>query len=158
MPSKSDLTQERLKELLGYSPETGEFKNRDGKVVGSAKGHRYVRVYLDGAMHYAHRLAWLYMTGSFPESGIDHRDGDRSNNAWSNLREATQAQNLQNIRESRGKTSSKLGVSWHKAAGAWRAAIVKAGKQIHLGLFGTEDEAHLAYLAAKRELHEFSTL
>lgn len=161
MQAASDLTQGVLKSLLTYDPETGAFASKDGRALGSARGHRYVRIWVAGRNHYAHRLAWLYMTGGWPECGIDHRDGNRANNAWINLREATQAQNLQNLRaakRTRGRTSSKLGVCWHSGAEKWRATIKANGVVRHLGLFDDEDSAHRAYIAAKREAHAFGGL
>ena len=146
MQAANDLTQGVLKSLLTHDPETGAFTNRNGKALGSARGHR---------------LAWLYMTGDWPECGVDHRDGNRANNAWINLREATQAQNLQNLRaakRTRGRTSSKLGVCWHSGAEKWRATIKANGVVRHLGLFDDEDSAHRAYIAAKREAHAFGGL
>jgi len=93
------ITAERLKELYLYNPEDGTFTrikaagrhNRWG--VGTIANHHdpitgYNRIRIDGTLYSAHRLAWLYMTGSWPTHQIDHVDLDRANNAWRNLREA----------------------------------------------------------------------
>lgn len=151
------LDAQRLRELLVYNPETGEFF-RNGEACGSVKGHRYVRVWLDQKLHYGHRLAYLYMTGEWPEYGVDHEDGDGLNNKWLNLRPASQKQNLQNLRTSKGPTSDRLGVSWHRAAGKWTSNITTNGKRVYLGLFDDEENAYQAYLSAKRQMHEFCTI
>lgn len=159
MHSKDDLTQADLKALLHYDPDTGVFSNRSGRAVGSPNGHRYTRIYVAGKMRYAHRLAWLYMTGCWPREAIDHIDGDGHNNSWSNLRAASQAQNQQNRRSAASHSrSGLLGVSWSKAAKKWQAAIRVNGRQTHLGLFDDPAFASAAYVAAKRELHPFGTI
>lgn len=89
------LTQERLKALLDYNPETGIFRWRvargrqpKGAVAGLLKDSiRFVR--LEGVTYPAHRLAWLWMTGTWPKNRLLHRDGTPGNNAWGNLREVT---------------------------------------------------------------------
>lgn len=151
------LNTEILRSTLTYNPETGVFC-KDGKAVGSAKGHRYTRICLNKKVYYAHRLAWAYVTGAMPVNGVDHRDGDCHNNAWGNLREASQSQNLQNQRHSRGLSSDLLGVCWHKGAQKWRATIKSGEKARHLGLFVDPQEAHQAYLKAKRAEHGFCTI
>lgn len=151
---RNDLTQEELKALLHYDPETGVF-TRNGAEAGSSRGHSYIRIHVAGFLYYGHRLAWLYMTGRWPAPGVDHRDGNGMNNRWSNLRECDQERNLQNLRASRGPTSKFLGVCWHAGAGKWRATIRAAGETRHLGLFEDEQDARDKYLAEKRRLHEF---
>src|SRR5690606_34614864 len=95
------LTQQRLKELLYYDPETGIFtrlvgrsgpRARAGDVAGSDNGKGYIRIYVDGRPYKAHRLAWFYMHGEWPEE-IDHRNGERADNRLSNLRPVTRQQN-----------------------------------------------------------------
>src|SRR5262249_32141337 len=98
------ITQERLKEVLFYSPKTGTFiwrvtlnpRGKAGSVAGCKDG-AYWAIRIDRTLYDAHRLAWLYMTGEWPE-GIDHRDKDGINNRWKNLREADQSQNGANSR------------------------------------------------------------
>ena len=97
------LTQDYLKELLHYNPITGDFtwnNTRGGssaKSLAGAKGKLgYRRISIDTRLYLAHRLAFLYMEGRLPSGNVDHKDGDPSNNSWCNLRECTQAQNVQN--------------------------------------------------------------
>src|SRR5215472_5451462 len=135
MPKK--LTAERLRSLLRYDPETGEFMwivphGRDkrlpaGLSVGTpfkpAADHKsgYIAISLDGRTYTAHRLAWLYMTGRWPSGPIDHADMVGTNNRWSNLRLADHAKNMHN-RHPKGVSGIK-GVSWVERLGKWRATI-----------------------------------
>jgi len=152
------LTQERLKQLLHYDAQTGAFtwKVRGCKPAGSVeKG--YVRIRVDEQMYRAHRLAWLYVYGAFPRNQIDHRDGNRGNNAIANLREATNGQNQQNVIVPRSTNKVGLrGVSWRNRPVPWQASIVVGGQKQHLGTFSTAQEAHQAYLAAKAKFHPFA--
>lgn len=162
MARDSVLTQDRLRQLLSYDPATGLFTftvTRGGIVAGSVAGSPdkggYIRILIDGKLYAAHRLAFLWMTGSFPKHDADHRNGIRSDNRWSNLRPATRAENMQNYPTPVNSTTQLLGVSWHKQKGRWRAQIKKSGRKLHLGYFDTAEDAHVAYLAAKARLHEF---
>jgi hypothetical protein len=103
----------------------------------------------------AHRIAWVLMTGAWPEHEIDHRDGDGLNNRWLNLRPATSLQNQQNRVLSTRGVSGLHGVTWHAAARKWRARITVNYHQHLIGYFDTPEEAHAAYLEAKARLHPF---
>jgi hypothetical protein len=164
------LTQERLKELLHYDPDTGVFtrvktagsRAQVGTVVGSIGAHGYLSVCIDRVDYLLHRLAFLYVTGELPKY-VDHVNGCRSDNRWSNLRGcASQAVNMQNQRRAvKRNTTGYLGVSdisKMNATNPFAARIVYHGKFKHLGCFPTAEAAHAAYLKAKRELHEGNTL
>lgn len=159
-----NLTAERLRELLTYDPETGVFKwNAGGKgrrldrVAGGLHptlGYWYIGV--DRVKYPSHRVAWLYMTGKWPEHEIDHINGVRSDNRWSNLREATKSQNMQNQRRAVRGTSQYLGVC---ALGKkWKASIQVDKKSRHIGVYLTEEDAYAAYLEVKRKLHEYCSI
>lgn len=153
------ITQERLKELVKYEPETGQMtwrvnKARGAKVggrVGSIQAFGYLETKIDGVCYRVHRLAWFYYYGDWPRAEIDHIDGNRTNNVISNLREATRAQNCQNKSRSSLSKIGVKGVGFHN--GAYRARINVNNKQIYLGHFKTIEEAHEAYCKAARELH-----
>jgi hypothetical protein len=160
---KAALPAERLREVLDYNPETGEFVWRmsngkravAGQPAGGISRNGYVRISID-TRHYAHRLAWFYVHGVWPKGQIDHINGIRDDNRIENLREATASQNGQNRRAARADShSGKIGVRLSPTSGRWGAEIVKDGEKCSLGYFDTPDAAHDAYLAAKRELHEF---
>ena len=140
-------SQERLRELFDYEPETGKFERIKGKKERPiAKGYRCSVV--DGITYTTHRLIWRFVTGEDPlELEVDHRDRNKSNNVWSNLRKGTHKQNLEN----RGAK----GFSWNKRLGKWQAYIKHNGEKFHLGTFDCAMCAHLAYMDKKKELHSW---
>lgn len=159
------LTAKRLREVLYYDPLNGDFVwiKRTGHrvILGQSAGslHKtlgYVVIGIDGERYYAHRLAWLYMTGSWPDHEIDHRIG--KSNHWKNLRSASSKLNKENQRAARrdNKSTGLLGAYTYKHG--FRSSIQVAGKQIHIGVFDTAEQAHRAYVEAKRELHAGCTL
>ena len=159
--SDNILTQERLKELLNYDPETGVFvwikKPANQINIGDAAGNLnldgYRRICLGGAEFRAHRLAWLYMTGSFPPDEIDHINRDRADNRFANLRAATSSENKHNAGKRKRNICGYKGVSYDKHAKKWRAQIAFNRVLKHLGLFLTPEEASAAYLAAQKIYH-----
>lgn len=153
------------REIFEYSPTTGLFRWRVqkgrrgtlGGVVGSAQGDGYLSVQVDGRKYLLHRLAWLYVTGEMPPKLIDHRDGNRANNIFTNLRPADRSINSQNIKGCRSDNlCGLLGAS--RNGNGWKAAINLRGVRYYLGTFPTPEEAHAAYIAAKRKLHPANTL
>jgi hypothetical protein len=155
------LTRARLRELLHYDPETGEFRwlkrlcnsVRVGDVAGCPNAFdRYWCIRIHRRNYPAHQLAWLYMTGGWGRPTIDHRDGNPANNRWNNLRRATSSQNNANRRRPRHNTSGFKGVSLYRRTGKWRACISRNGRLISLGAFRTAQAAHAAYEAAAHEL------
>lgn len=160
------LTQKYLKEVLSYSEETGVFtwaKRKGhampGDVAGTNFGQGYIGVQIDGRRYQAHRLAWLYVFGAWPNNEIDHIDGVRNNNAIANLRDVTHRQNIQNKRKATsGSRSGLIGAHFKKYKNKWSSCIACSGKRIHIGYFDSAIKAHEAYIAAKRELHPFGTL
>lgn len=158
------LSLERLKALLHYDPETGLFTwlvskgtVKSGKIAGtvgvSGSGREYINIRLDRKQYQGHRLAWFYMTGSWPGHVVDHEDGDGLNNKWLNLREATHNQNHYNQFLNRNNKSGVKGVNWHKGCQRWRASITYEGRKIHIGLFTSLDEAQVAIEKVRKELH-----
>lgn len=163
--SKTELTAERLRELLNYDPETGVFtwrvRTSNSVKVGQQAGSDmsgYLSIRLLGGRHKAHRLALLYMYGAPPEGVVDHINGVTRDNRIENLRVVTKSGNAANQRRARAdNTCGFLGV--HKARGAgWKSQIMVNGRTKHLGTFPTPETAHGAYLLAKRELHSTCTI
>jgi len=156
----NELTQETLKALLHYDPETGVFKwrgnrgaARAGDEAGVDNGTGYLRTKISGKSYLNHRLAWLYVHGCWPASDLDHINRRRTDNKISNLRLATRSENEQNKLLQRCNTSGFRGVSWSKSRNRWQASIMLNGKQQHLGYFAAAEEASLAYRAAAARLH-----
>ncbi|MCM8735974.1 HNH endonuclease [Azospirillum sp. A1-3] len=155
----SELTQSRLKALLHYEPDTGAFKwlvatnnsVRVGQVAGCVGGHGYVQIRLDGRQYLAHRLAWLYMTGEWPDADLDHINRVKSDNRLANLREATRSKNMGNKSMSKNNSSGVKGVTWDKSRGKWQAKIMENGNNRFLGHFTDLDAAASAYASAARE-------
>jgi hypothetical protein len=159
-------TAEEVRALLDYDRETGDFRwlkansgrVRVGDVAGNQQQTGYLVIGVNYRLYLAHRLAWLWVTGEWPKGQIDHKDGDRGNNAIDNLREVSRSENQQNrrkeaTRSGRPTSSRFLGVYRHTTTGRWMAYISHNGKQKNLGLFATQEEAYAAYLAAKAVLH-----
>jgi hypothetical protein len=157
------MTSEELKKIVHYDPETGVFTwvvprykaGRLVKVAGSYTTRRYRMICIGGRNYREHRLAWLYMTGDWPQNLIDHRNGVHDDNRFLNLREATSVENGQNYALPAHNKSGYLGVHFRKDIGKWRAKIKLNRKIINLGLFKTAEEASAAYLAAKAAMHPF---
>lgn len=159
------LTQAHVKELFDYDPETGDliwkvdlYSNKvKGKVAGSMHVSGYMDVQINGKKFKTHRMVWLWHQGVFPANGLDHINGDKSDNRIENLREATTAQNAQNLRKAQSNNKSGyLGVRPFR--NRWQAKITVNNKRHHIGTYDNPEAAHEAYLAKKRELHEFNTL
>jgi len=159
------LTAERIRELLAYDAGTGSFcwrvttSNRAtaGSIAGSPDGHGYVKIKVDGRLYMAHRLAWLHVYAVWPVGSVDHINGVGTDNRIANLRDVDHSTNMQNQRRANyDSKSGLLGVAPH--GNNFRARIQLAGKQRHLGTFSTAEEAHAAYIAAKREIHAGCTL
>lgn len=161
------ITAVRLRELLHYDPETGIFTwrvNRGrmakaGFVAGttSLQGYRTLRI--DASQYKANCLAWLYMMGKWPNADVDHRDGDRLNDKWGNLRLATRSQNAANRKTHSNNNSGFKGAHFRKdrRTRRWAASICVNYNQIHLGFFDTPEEAHAAYvIAAQKHFGEFA--
>jgi hypothetical protein len=160
----SDCLEESLKEALSYDPASGEFtwlkggfgKAKQGEVAGRMLNSGYWQLFFRGKAHSAHRVAFLFVTGDWPSRNVDHIDGNRSNNAWANLRECSTAENHQNRKIPVTNTSGYMGVFLD--SGRWRARIRAGGKRISLGFFESRELASQAYLEAKSKLHTFNPI
>jgi hypothetical protein len=159
------LTAESVREWFAYDAETGivtrrmrRGKNCAGSVVTGTASHGYLRVVLNGRNYALHRVIFLMVTGEWPTADVDHIDGDRQNNRWSNLRDVSRRVNMENLRSARrnNKSTGLLGVAPHGSM--FRSRIRAHGRVIELGVFASAADAHFAYVAAKRIYHEGNTL
>jgi hypothetical protein len=164
--SKPIVTQERLKELLSYDPETGVFtwkKSTSNRVkVGSEAGcfitvDGYKRIQIDGKTYLSHQLVFLYVSGEFPTKEIDHINRVRNDNRLSNLRFCNRSENSQNTKIRSNNTSGVKGVSWSRSHQKWHAYIKVNDIRTNCGYFESLDEASAARAQYAKLLHPFAT-
>lgn len=155
----TSLSIDRLKEVLDYDPEAGVFTWKNptsdrmhvGEIAGRvANGYRAIQI--DGVRYYAHRLAWFWMTGEWPEAFVDHKNLCKDDNRWVNLREATVSQNGQNARVKKINGTKLKGVRLDKRRGLFYAGITVSRQFNWLGYFDCPVAAHLAYAVAADKL------
>lgn len=152
------LTQQRVRELVEYNPDTGLFKSKKtGRDIGfQINVHGYIGLWLDGRNVLAHRAAWLYVHGPVPET-IDHINGRVTDNRIANLRIASRSQNRANSAVNRNSGSGTKGVFLSRTGKRWRAKITVNRRTRHLGTFATKEHASAAYMAAAmRHYGEFA--
>lgn len=161
------MTSEEVKSLLHYDPETGRltwlrregdsqgikyFNTRfSGKEAGRMDKYGYRAIIIQGKDYLAHRLAWLYVHGEWPENEIDHINGIRDDNRIQNLRSVTHRVNARNLATPKNNTSGRIGVSWNRRDGKWAARIKNQGRLIYLGYFDSFEDACTAREAAEVE-------
>lgn len=153
-----ELTADEARKRVSYNPETGEFT----KIA--APGIRYHRpvtkgyigsfgyrfIMLDGEKFNAGRLAWLLVTGDWPKDDIDHINGDKADNRWSNLRDVTKFVNMHNYhRPNSNNKSGVLGVHWHSGSKKWRAKLKVANRVVFCRDFTFLEDARAARLEAE---------
>ena len=134
-------SEDDLKKILSYDEKTGIFMVKNNANVTSHINNMYLIIHIDGVRYQAHRLAWLYVYGKFPNGEIDHINGDESDNRILNLRDVSHAENMKNQRVRSNNTSGVMGVSWHKTNKKWCSLIIVNGQRINLGSFVQFHEA-----------------
>lgn len=154
------ITQERLKQLITYDPETGLFTwniyrggQYPGDLAGTPDGLGYWRISIDGRLYQSHRLAFLYVEGKFPDESVDHISRNPSDNSWKNLRKCTQKQNIWN-----SKGSGKYGKNVYFVCGETRKKKFNVkfeigGKSKSFGYFFTPEEALIKANEIRNLLH-----
>lgn len=163
---RRDLTADFLRSAFDYDAASGAliWKAADclppnarsrmaGKVAGTVSSTGYCQIKIGGALYKTHRLVWLHVTGLWPDTEIDHIDGDKTNNRFENLRLASRSENMRNVGRYANNTSGAKGVHFEAATAKWVARIVLDGRTHHLGRHGTRDEARRAYTAAAERFH-----
>jgi len=157
MEQLCDLTQERLKEVLDYNPETGIFMwiepkkgRRIGDEAGSPATGGYRRITIDYRSYRAHRLAILYTDGYLPENTVDHIDRIPWHNWRDNLREASYQCQVRNCKMPKNNTSGIKGVSWREKPKKWLASIKVNCRWHHLGEYDSILGAAFARFAAEQ--------
>jgi len=158
--TKNRTVTEALHHRLHYDPETGVFttaktarSKKHGRIVGWRDELGYIRIWVNRKLYLAHRLAWLWVHGKFPDGNLDHINGNPSDNRIANLRECNQSQNCANSIIQRKGSSTRKGVSFDKAKKSFRAYITVGRKQIFLGRFLTAKEAIAVRKAAEPKYH-----
>ncbi len=144
------LSQSRLKMLLHYDPDTGIWiwlrkngtkRSQAGSVFNQGRSAGYRRIMIDGKSYYSSHLAFLYMTGDFPNGEVDHIDRNRGNDRWINLRKTNHIKNCQNRGSRNDNKSGYPGVSYNTQYDKWKADITVDKQRIYLGKFHTLQEA-----------------
>lgn len=153
------ISHERLLKMFEYDETTGQFirlsnsgpRGKRGDVAGS-RSTGYWRIEIDGRGYLAHRLAWFYKNGEWPENEIDHINMDRSDNRWCNLRHTTRSQNFANRKRHAHNKVGLKGVSVKTGTNKWMAQIRKNGRTQYLGQFDCPAAASFAYQIAADKL------
>ena len=170
-PTKPLPSLDRLNECFEYNKDTGVLRwktrpldhfscvgvcnmwnsKRAGKEIKFTEVSGYIVVRLDGYLYKAHRIIFKLMTGNDPKVNIDHRDSDRTNNKWSNLREASDVQNTHNAKMKKSSTTGFKGV--YVKGKKFGTEIRANGVRHFLGTFNTAQEAYTVYCEAAVRLH-----
>ena len=157
------LTQERVMQVLDYNKETGEFRWRVpagrygripvGSIAGSINKEGYRYIHVDGGFYRASRLAWLYVTGEWPEHQVDHQNVNPGDDRWENLREASQSNNKRNNKQYKNNSTGYKCVTWDSDRLCYTVRVTANGKRLRLGRYPTAEEAYAAYVDKLPEIH-----
>jgi|HubBroStandDraft_6_1064221.scaffolds.fasta_scaffold04429_5 hypothetical protein len=155
------LTQDALRRIIDYDPDTGIFTWRIqarpqtsvGSRAGYPKEHGYRVIGIGQREYYEHRLAWLYTVGTWPRAQIDHINMDRADNRWVNLREATQGENHRNKRAYKNNTSGFKGVFFHKPTAKYLGIVTRDGVSYSTRYFAEPEQANAAVCALRQRVH-----
>lgn len=158
---RDQLTQEYLKQILHYDPATGFFTWKVSRGYQAKKGNRagydthsgYLAIGINRVRYYAHRLAWLYVHGTFPKAHLDHINGVTCDNRICNLRVASAAENISNGKHRVNNTSGVKGLRFLPRSGKWQGQVRKNYRNYHTKSFSTREEAVEALRVLRVELH-----
>jgi hypothetical protein len=157
------VTQHRLKDLLIYDENSGIFywKNptaswiKPGDIAGGLESDGAIRIKIDGKLYLAHRLAWFFFYGKWPDGCLDHINRKRADNRIKNLRLATRSENGQNSNVRKDNRSGTTGVFFRPDTGKWRAVICVNQKKVNLGSFDSKLSAIAARKIAEKKYFPF---
>jgi hypothetical protein len=155
----ADITQALLHEMLDYNKESGVFawkvrsaqRIRVGDVAGTVNAKGYIGIKLFGKRYLAHRLAWMYVNGDFPDSFIDHANTVRTDNRIDNLRLSTHQENKRNGKLYKNNTSGYRGVAFRK--NGWEGTLNVGDQRVYVGRFKTAAEASVAVEKQAEKIH-----
>lgn len=156
---RRDPTHAELLAIIHYNPETGRFthlrtsgKAKKGAIAGNIAPNGYWQLRVFNKLFAASRLAWFYMTGEWPRETIDHINGIRTDDRWSNLRLASKTENNWNTGPMSNCKSGLKGAWRCKSTGRWLSMLEVNRKRIWLGRFDTAEEAHKAWIEAASKI------
>jgi len=160
---KQELTAQELRNILSYDSATGLFtwlvsrgRAVAGDQAGSPNSRGYIHIKIFKVLYKAHRLAWLYMYGTWPLHDIDHINRIKTDNRICNLRLATRSMNTQNTPNRSSNTSGQKGVCWLKRNKKWVAKITVNYSIRYLGVFNDFNEAVAARKKAEKQFHPYA--
>jgi hypothetical protein len=162
----SILTAKRCREVFYYDGDRGVLilrictsrRTPAGTLIGSDNGKGYLVANVDKVSYRVHRLVWLWVHGKWPDGEIDHINGVRHDNRIENLRVVDRSMNNQNLKRAQRNNRSSGLLGAYRHGRKWQAQIMIDKTPRCLGTFDTPDEAHAAYLAAKRLHHPGCTI
>jgi|SRR5215469_3275827 len=160
--SHDNLDPGFIRQTFNYSPHTGEVtwnvalsrRIREGARAGFLDDQGRIKIGIEGKEYFAHRIIWVWMTGVWPTKEIDHINKIKSDNRWTNLREATPSENHRNRGKQRNNTTGYKGVTFDKRRGCYIAGVKLNGKRHNVrGRFETAEEAYQAVKNLALTLH-----
>jgi hypothetical protein len=165
MKLNNTLTQEQLKRVLSYNPESGKFiwikrisiRINVGGIAGVVHPHGYRYITVFGKRYKASRLAWLYTTGTWPQNQIDHINRDRLDDRFCNLREVTNAQNQHNRGVNKSGTITNIPGVYLTPNYTYMARLKHQGNYVFRKNFKTLEEAEYAIIEARKIYHSHYT-
>lgn len=154
------LNHAYLREILHYSIITGRFYYlkstarcvKVGDTAGTLHADGYRLISIKNKIYSAHRLAWFYCTGEWPQNEIDHKNGVRDANYWLNIRDADRFENSFNRAVRKDSSTGFKGVE--RAGNRFQARIRANGERYGLGSYATPELAYAARIKAEKELHK----
>lgn len=166
-PNEQEITGIILGMFLDYDPETGFFRYKlrtnpntvPGEIITTLNEDGYVMISVQGVRMRGHRIAWVWMTGKWPNRDIDHINGQRADNRYLNLREANRSQNLMNGGLRKSNRSGVVGVHFCAERQKWVAQIKVQKRTVGLGRFEQfQDAVHARKKAEERYYKSFVPL